>query len=106
VRTSGPPGNPARRAAVSLGPPEADDGGRTRDLKLGKLALYQLSYVRVDGDLTDSALGRAEREEGLAQEGIDAVGALDRAGLAQMAGDLELGDAVEEGPDHCRSLAR
>src|SRR3954449_9726401 len=24
----------------------ADDGGRTRDLKLGKLALYQLSYVR------------------------------------------------------------
>lgn len=27
-------------------PCEADDGGRTRDLKLGKLALYQLSYVR------------------------------------------------------------
>src|SRR5215218_3151861 len=26
----------------------ADDGGRTRDLKLGKLALYQLSYVRVE----------------------------------------------------------
>ena len=26
----------------------ADDGPRTRDLKLGKLALYQLSYVRVD----------------------------------------------------------
>jgi cytochrome c biogenesis protein CcmG, thiol:disulfide interchange protein DsbE len=25
---------------------QADDGGRTRDLKLGKLALYQLSYVR------------------------------------------------------------
>jgi hypothetical protein len=25
---------------------EADDGVRTRDLKLGKLALYQLSYVR------------------------------------------------------------
>lgn len=24
----------------------ADDGGRTRDLQLGKLALYQLSYVR------------------------------------------------------------
>ena len=35
----------------SLGPRlnnvEADDGSRTRDLKLGKLALYQLSYVRV-----------------------------------------------------------
>ena len=25
---------------------EAADGGRTRDLKLGKLALYQLSYRR------------------------------------------------------------
>src|SRR5436190_16451639 len=25
---------------------EADDGSRTRDLELGKLALYQLSYVR------------------------------------------------------------
>jgi hypothetical protein len=28
---------------------EADDGGRTRDLELGKLALYQLSYVRAGG---------------------------------------------------------
>jgi hypothetical protein len=26
---------------------EADDEVRTRDLQLGKLALYQLSYVRV-----------------------------------------------------------
>ncbi len=26
---------------------KADDGLRTRDLQLGKLALYQLSYVRV-----------------------------------------------------------
>jgi hypothetical protein len=26
---------------------KADDGSRTRDLELGKLALYQLSYVRV-----------------------------------------------------------
>ncbi len=25
---------------------QADDGPRTRDLELGKLALYQLSYVR------------------------------------------------------------
>ena len=25
---------------------EADDGGRTRDLRLGKPMLYQLSYVR------------------------------------------------------------
>jgi hypothetical protein len=29
---------------------EADDGGRTRDLRLGKPTLYQLSYVRVSGD--------------------------------------------------------
>lgn len=29
---------------------KADDGGRTRDLKLGKLALYQLSYVRAGAD--------------------------------------------------------
>jgi hypothetical protein len=28
---------------------EADDGPRTRDLELGKLALYQLSYVRKGG---------------------------------------------------------
>jgi hypothetical protein len=28
----------------------ADDGLRTRDLQLGKLALYQLSYVRVRQD--------------------------------------------------------
>jgi hypothetical protein len=33
----------ARRGRPGI---EADDGGRTRDLKLGKLALYQLSYVR------------------------------------------------------------
>jgi hypothetical protein len=33
----------------------ADDGLRTRDLQLGKLALYQLSYVRVRGDFTPGA---------------------------------------------------
>jgi hypothetical protein len=34
--------------ACSLKPTKrADDGLRTRDLQLGKLALYQLSYVRV-----------------------------------------------------------
>ena len=27
----------------------ADDGIRTRDPQLGKLMLYQLSYVRIDG---------------------------------------------------------
>jgi hypothetical protein len=29
---------------------KADDGGRTRDLRLGKPTLYQLSYVRAAGD--------------------------------------------------------
>jgi hypothetical protein len=35
---------PLARAADAL---KAADGGRTRDLKLGKLALYQLSYRRM-----------------------------------------------------------
>ena len=35
----------------------ADDGLRTRDLQLGKLALYQLSYVRTGGYF--STLGAA-----------------------------------------------
>ena len=36
--------------ACSLKPTKrADDGLRTRDLQLGKLALYQLSYVRMRG---------------------------------------------------------
>lgn len=36
----------------------ADDGLRTRDLQLGKLALYQLSYVRtrLDFSMLDPAL--------------------------------------------------
>jgi hypothetical protein len=39
--------------AYSLKPTNrADDGLRTRDLQLGKLALYQLSYVRVREDFT------------------------------------------------------
>ena len=29
----------------------AEDGARTRDLNLGKVALYQLSYFRVSGSL-------------------------------------------------------
>ena len=32
---------------AATGTGRADDGLRTRDLQLGKLALYQLSYVRV-----------------------------------------------------------
>ena len=34
--------------AGTAGKRRADDGLRTRDLQLGKLALYQLSYVRVE----------------------------------------------------------
>jgi hypothetical protein len=34
--------------AETAGKERADDGLRTRDLQLGKLALYQLSYVRVE----------------------------------------------------------
>jgi hypothetical protein len=33
---------------------KADDGDRTRDPQLGKLMLYQLSYVRVDRILATS----------------------------------------------------
>jgi hypothetical protein len=36
---------------------EADDGSRTRDLELGKLALYQLSYVREGASAADSSAG-------------------------------------------------
>ena len=46
TRSSGTPANKAR---------QADDGSRTRDLELGKLALYQLSYVRAGVDSTGGA---------------------------------------------------
>ena len=35
----------------------ADDGGRTRDLQLGKLALCQLSYVRTQGEVYHAGRG-------------------------------------------------
>ena len=38
-----------RKTKAASGTKRADDGLRTRDLQLGKLALYQLSYVRVGG---------------------------------------------------------
>ena len=34
---------------------QADDGTRTRYLELGKLALYQVSYVRAVGPFYDAA---------------------------------------------------
>jgi hypothetical protein len=39
----------------------ADDGLRTRDLQLGKLALYQLSYVRVREDFTTPGAALSRR---------------------------------------------
>ena len=45
-----PEGTRSLKEACSLGfLCEADDGPRTRDLRLGKPTLYQLSYVRVRG---------------------------------------------------------
>ena len=41
----------------------ADDGARTRDLRLGKPTLYQLSYVRDDGILPPVALRSVTGEE-------------------------------------------
>jgi hypothetical protein len=43
---------------------EADDGSRTRDLELGKLALYQLSYVRVGSILVGGGVLRFRRCRG------------------------------------------
>lgn len=34
----------------------ADDGVRTRDLRLGKATLYQLSYIRKQGNPTETEL--------------------------------------------------
>src|SRR5207302_1204704 len=54
-RRSGPVrryGRPARRGAPPPGTRRSDGAGngtRTRDIKLGKLALYQLSYARPNG---------------------------------------------------------
>ena len=40
-------GETLRIGANPCNPEEADDGFRTRDLRLGKPTLYRLSYVRV-----------------------------------------------------------
>jgi hypothetical protein len=45
---------PAWRSGSRLNLARADDGDRTRDPQLGKLMLYQLSYVRADGILATS----------------------------------------------------
>src|SRR5690349_17258096 len=47
-RREGPRRSGRARRRVSTGPPGgADDRARTGDLNLGKVALYQLSYVRL-----------------------------------------------------------
>ena len=43
---------------IRPGKREADDGSRTRDLRLGKPTLYQLSYVREAAILANRALGQ------------------------------------------------
>ena len=42
-----PLGQPTMEAKLLGQPLRADDEARTRDLNLGKVALYQLSYVRL-----------------------------------------------------------
>jgi hypothetical protein len=54
----------------------ADNGVRTRDTKLGKLVLYQLSYVRSGSIMTINDIAaivkrtRGRRREAESQEGI------------------------------------
>ena len=42
-----------------VAPPGAEDGARTRDLNLGKVALYQLSYFRLNGRQCNGSARRA-----------------------------------------------
>jgi hypothetical protein len=46
-RVVAPPARTTRLAGTTR---QADDGARTRDLRLGKPTLYQLSYVRAGGE--------------------------------------------------------
>src|SRR6478752_5645919 len=59
---------PSRRAFASCvlggGFGEADDGARTRDLRLGKPTLYQLSYVREGPRVARSVAAARARESG------------------------------------------
>src|SRR5437763_1723122 len=50
-----------RKLAISRDLYKADDGGRTRDLRLGKPTLYQLSYVRAARDSRDPFAPTAAR---------------------------------------------
>ncbi len=46
----------------------ADDGSRTRDLELGKLSLYQLSYVRNREAYCRTGVARAANHPDYARE--------------------------------------
>ena len=73
---------------------EADDGGRTRDLRLGKPTLCQLSYVRARTASLSRGLDQRERDPGpleaLAQRRAHGLGGRDLTGRL---GQRVLGEA-------------
>lgn len=69
LTTKAPSAANDRRLAVTMRRPwkgriRADDGSRTRDLELGKLALYQLSYVRAGQILSGTRTGSSRSTGG------------------------------------------
>jgi hypothetical protein len=62
-----------KRRTFALSAWEADDGSRTRDLELGKLALYQLSYVR-KAVILRGIRTRSSRSHPLRSEHIQNIG--------------------------------
>src|SRR6185503_4723889 len=77
----GAPSGRSRRAPETL-ETGAGNGGRTRDLKLGKLALYQLSYARMSMGYWRGATLR-ERPPGCQPQGRESRG--ERASLPLLA---------------------
>ena len=64
----------------------AEDGARTRDLNLGKVALYQLSYFRVAAQCSAAQPLTGNRCPPFAGTGPDALDTKVAAGWAQQAG--------------------
>ena len=97
------PNNPFRRRKLRR-TGRADDGSRTRDLELGKLALYQLSYVRVRAILRPTTVGPWRHSRPRTLSGVSArallvtlaalalIGLLGFGLLTQGASSLEPGD--------------
>ena len=57
--------HPQKREKLGLpGFLEADDGARTRDLRLGKPTLYQLSYVRKCAEMLAIGTSNPDRDPG------------------------------------------